>query len=224
MRILVLEDDHKVATFIQRGLEEQGYAVDVLYDGLQAGVQTQSIDYDAAVLDLMPPAPSGLQVLRDIRAKKRELPVVVLSARDSLEDRVAGLDAGADDYMAKPFALAELSARLRALLRRGRPHENVLRVADLELDIVRRIVSRGGRRIDLRAKEYALLEFLMRHSGRPVARSQIIEHVWNIHFNSSSNVVEVHINGLRKKVDRGFGVPLIRTVRGVGYMLSDEER
>ena len=224
MRILVLEDDHKVATFIQRGLEEEGYAVDVLYDGLQAGVQTQSIDYDAAVLDLMPPAPSGLQVLRDIRAKKRELPVVVLSARDTLEDRVAGLDAGADDYMAKPFALAELSARLRALLRRGRPHENVLRVADLELDIVRRIVSRGGRRIDLRAKEYALLEFLMRHSGRPVARSQIIEHVWNIHFNSSSNVVEVHINGLRKKVDRGFGVPLIRTVRGVGYMLSDEAR
>ena len=224
MRILVLEDDHKVATFIQRGLEEEGYAVDVLHDGLQAGVQTQSIDYDAAVLDLMPPAPSGLQVLRDIRAKKRELPVVVLSARDSLEDRVAGLDAGADDYMAKPFALAELSARLRALLRRGRPHENVLRVADLELDIVRRIVSRGGRRIDLRAKEYALLEFLMRHSGRPVARSQIIEHVWNIHFNSSSNVVEVHINGLRKKVDRGFAEPLIRTVRGVGYMLSDEAR
>ena len=199
MRILVLEDDHKVATFIQRGLEEEGYAVDVLHDGLQAGVQTQSIDYDAAVLDLMPPAPSGLQVLRDIRAKKRELPVVVLSARDSLEDRVAGLDAGADDYMAKPFALAELSARLRALLRRGRPHENVLRVADLELDIVRRIVSRGGRRIDLRAKEYALLEFLMRHSGRPVARSQIIEHVWNIHFNSSSNVVEVHIR------EGGFG-------------------
>ena len=224
MRILVLEDDHKVATFIQRGLEEEGYAVDVLHDGLQAGVQTQSIDYDAAVLDLMPPAPSGLQVLRDIRAKKRELPVVVLSARDSLEDRVAGLDAGADDYMAKPFALAELSARLRALLRRGRPHENVLRVADLELDIVRRIVSRGGRRIDLRAKEYALLEFLMRHSGRPVARSQIIEHVWNIHFNSSSNVVEVHINALRKKVDRGFGVPLIRTVRGVGYMLSEGAR
>ena len=224
MRILVLEDDHKVDTFIQRGLEEEGYAVDVLHDGLQAGVQTQSIDYDAAVLDLMPPAPSGLQVLRDIRAKKRELPVVVLSARDSLEDRVAGLDAGADDYMAKPFALAELSARLRALLRRGRPHENVLRVADLELDIVRRIVSRGGRRIDLRAKEYALLEFLMRHSGRPVARSQIIEHVWNIHFNSSSNVVEVHINALRKKVDRGFGAPLIRTVRGVGYMLSDQPR
>ena len=181
----------------------------------------QSIDYDAAVLDLMPPAPSGLQMLRDIRAKKRELPVVVLSARDSLEDRVGGVDAGADDYMAKPFALAELSARLRALLRRGRPHENVLRVADLELDIVRRIVSRGGWRIDLRAKEYALLEFLMRHGGRPVARSQIIEHVWNIHFNSSSNVVEVHINALRKKVDRGFGVPLIRTVRGVGYMLSE---
>jgi two-component system, OmpR family, copper resistance phosphate regulon response regulator CusR len=224
MRILVLEDDHKVATFIQRGLEEEGYAVDVLHDGLQAGVQTQSIDYDVAVLDLMPPAPSGLPVLRDIRATKCELPVVVVSARDSLEDRVAGLNAGADDYMAKPFALAELSARLRALLRRGRPHENALRVADLELDIVRRIVSRGGRRIDLRAKEYALLEFLMRHSGRPVARSQIIEHVWNIHFNSGSNVVEVHINGLRKKVDCGFGVPLIRTVRGVGYMLSDEAR
>ena len=148
------------------------------------------------------------------------LPVLILSAKDSLEERVAGLDAGADDYMAKPFALAELSARLRALLRRGLPHETKLRVADLEMDTIRRAVTRAGRPIDLTPKEYALLEFLMRHSDRPVTKSLIIEHVWDIHFDSVSNVVEVHINSLRSKIDRGFAVPLIHTVRGVGYMLT----
>jgi len=222
MRILVVEDDRKVATFISRGLEEEGFAVDVLHDGNEAGDQALCVDYDAAILDLMLPGRSGLQVLRDLRARKAELPVLVLTARDSLDERVAGLDAGADDYMVKPFALAEVSARLRALLRRGQPREVRLRVADLELDPIKRVVTRGTRRIELRPKEYALLEFLMRHSDRPVTRSLLIEHIWDIHFDSISNVVEVHINALRNKIDRGEAVPLIHTVRGVGYMLTDD--
>ena len=221
MRILVVEDDRKVASFIQRGLEEEGHAVDVLHDGSEAGDQARSIDYDCVVLDLMLPGRSGFQVLRDIRARKVGLPVLMLTAKDSLEDRVTGLDAGADDYMGKPFALAELSARLRALLRRGQVPDTRLRVADLEMDTIRRKVSRGGRPVELKPKEYALLEFLMRHSDRPVTKSLIIEHVWDIHFDSVSNVVEVHINSLRNKIDRGFETPLIHTIRGVGYVLTD---
>ena len=221
MRVLVVEDDRKVAAFIQRGLEQEGYAVDVLHDGSEAGDQATCIDYDAAVLDLMLPGRSGLQVLRDLRAKKGELPVLILTAKDSLDERIAGLDAGADDYMVKPFALAEVSARLRALLRRGQPRQVRLRAADLELDPVKRLVARGGRRIDLRPKEYALLEYLMRNADRPVTRSLIIEHVWDIHFDSISNVVEVHINALRHKIDRGSEVPLIHTIRGVGYVLTE---
>jgi DNA-binding response OmpR family regulator len=220
MRILVVEDDMKVASFIQGGLQREGHAVDVLHEGGGAGAQACAVDYDAVVLDLMLPERSGFQVLRDIRARKAEIPVVILTAKDGIDERVTGLDSGADDYMVKPFALAELSARLRALLRRGRPHESTLHVGDLEMDTVRRTVRRAGQPIDLKPKEYALLEFLMRHSDRPVTRSLIIEHVWDIHFDSISNVVEVHINSLRGKIDRGFSVPLIHTVRGVGYMLT----
>jgi len=222
MRILLVEDDRSVAAFIQRGLEEEGYAVDVLHDGADAGMQAQSVGYDAAVLDLMLPTRSGFQVLRDIRARKANLPVIMLTAKGSLEDRVTGLNSGADDYMIKPFALAELSARLRALLRRGKPRETQLRVADLEVDVAQRLVSRDGRRIDLKPKEYAVLEYLMRNSDHPVTKSLIIEHVWDSHFDSISNVVEVLINSLRNKIDRGSSVPLIHTVRGVGYMLTDK--
>jgi two-component system, OmpR family, copper resistance phosphate regulon response regulator CusR len=221
MRVLVVEDDQKVAAFIQRGLEQEGYAVDLLRDGSLAGEQARVVDYDAVVLDLMLPGRSGFEVLRDIRARKPSVPVVILTARDAVEDRIAGLDSGADDYMVKPFALAELSARLRAVLRRGSPRENLLRVADLEMDTVSRIVRRGNKRVELTAKEYALLEYLMRNSGRPLTKSLIIEHVWDVHFDTVSNVVEVHINGLRNKIDRGSAAPLIHTVRGVGYMLSD---
>jgi DNA-binding response OmpR family regulator len=221
MRILVVEDDQKVASFIQSGLQQDGYAVDVLHDGTLAGEQARAVDYDAVILDLMLPGRSGFQVLRDIRARKPSLPVVMLTAKDALDDRITGLDSGADDYMVKPFALAELSARLRAVLRRGAPRENVLRVADLELDTLTRTVRRSGRRVVLTAKEYALLEYLMRNSGRPLTKSLIIEHVWDIHFDSVSNVVEVHINSLRNKIDREFGAPLIHTVRGVGYVLTD---
>lgn len=219
MRILVVEDDVKVAEFVRRGLSEEGYAVDVLHDGSDASDQATVFDYDAVVLDMMLPRQSGFQVLREIRSRKASLPVVILTARDSVQDRIAGLDAGADDYMAKPFALAELSARLRALLRRGAPRVTSLRVGDLEIDTIRRVVTRGGKSIDLKPKEYALLEFLVKHADRPVTRSLIIEHVWDIHFDSVSNVVEVYINALRNKIDRGQP-PLIHTIRGVGYMLS----
>jgi DNA-binding response OmpR family regulator len=222
MRVLVVEDDRKVASFIQKGLEEEGYAVDVLNDGDVAGEQARMIDYDCVVLDLMLPGRSGFQVLRDIRSRKSELPVLILSAQASPEERVAGLNGGADDYVGKPFILAELSARIRALLRRGKPRETKLRVADLEVDAIRRRVTRAGQSIDLKPKEYALLEFLVQNCDRPVTRSHIIEHVWDIHFDSVSNVVEVHINSLRNKIDRGAAVPLIHTVRGVGYMLTDK--
>ena len=222
MRVLVIEDDRKVASFIQAGLAQEGHAVDVLNDGVDAGAQALSIDYDIVVLDLMLPGRSGFQVLRDIRSRKPTLPVIVLTAKSSLDERVAGLDAGADDYMTKPFALAELSARLRALSRRGAPRESVLRVADLEVDTIGRKVRRAGTPIELKPKEYALLEFLMRNSDRPVTKALIIEHVWDIHFDSVSNVVEVHINSLRNKIDKGFGLPLIRTLRGVGYILTAE--
>jgi len=221
MRVLVIEDDRKVASFIQTGLEQEGYAVDVLNDGNTAGDQASAIDYDVVVLDLMLPGRSGFQVLRDIRARRATSPVLILTARDAVEERIAGLDAGADDYMAKPFALAELSARLRALLRRGAPRENLLKLADLEMDTIRRTVRRGGISVDLKPKEYSLLEFLLRNSERPLTKSLIIEHVWDIHFDSVSNVVEVHINSLRNKIDRGFGQPLIHTIRGVGYVLTD---
>jgi DNA-binding response OmpR family regulator len=221
MRVLVIEDDRKVASFIQTGLEQEGYAVDALNDGAEAGDQAHAIDYDAVVLDLMLPGRSGFQVLRDIRAKKAFLPVLILTAKDALDERIAGLDAGADDYMTKPFALAELSARLRALLRRGAPRESVLRVADLEMDTVRRKVRRAGKAIDLKPKEYALLEILMRNTDRPLTKALIIEHVWDIHFDSVSNVVEVHVNSLRNKIDKGFAPPLIHTIRGVGYVLTD---
>lgn len=221
MRILVVEDDTRVASFVQRGLQEEGHSVDVLYDGRDVAEQARMIGYDCVVLDVMLPGSSGLQVLREIRALKPNLPVLLLTANDAVEDRVAGLNAGADDYMGKPFALAELSARLRALTRRGLPTDPMLRLDDLVVDTVRRKVTRGGASVELKPKEYALLEFLLRHSGRPVTRSHIIEQVWDIHFDSVSNVVEVHVNSLRNKLDRGHPTTLIHTIRGVGYMLSD---
>ena len=221
-RVLVVEDDTKVASFIQKGLEQEGLAVDVLNDGEDAGAQAQIVDYDCVVLDLLLPGRSGFQVLRDIRSRKADLPVLILSAQASPEARVAGLNGGADDYMDKPFILAEVSARIRALLRRGKPRDTKLRVSDLEVDTVRRRVTRAGQPIDLKPKEYALLEFLVHNWDRPVTRSHIIEHVWDIHFDSISNVVEVHINSLRNKIDRGAPTPLIHTIRGVGYMLSDK--
>ena len=224
MRVLIIEDEKKVASFIAKGLQEEGYAVDVLHDGESGALQAVSVDYDLVVLDLMLPKLSGLQVLKAIRREKAKMPVLVLTAKGELEDRVSGLDAGADDYLVKPFAFAELSARVRAVLRRGSREVTKLCVTDLEMDTATRTVKRAGQPIDLKLKEYALLEFLMRNANRPVTRTMITEHVWDIHFDSVSNVVDVHINSLRNKIDRGFSFPLIHTIRGVGYMLSDAEK
>jgi DNA-binding response OmpR family regulator len=219
MRILIIEDEEKVADFIQKGLQQEGYAVDVARDGQEGVYQASSFDYDAVILDLMLPKVPGLEVLHRIRAHKLSLPVLILTAKGSLEDKVKGLDSGASDYLVKPFAFAELSARIRALLRRGQPETPILRMADLEVNTV----TRAGRRIELKPKEFALLEFLLRNARRPVTRTMIIEHVWDIHFDAVSNVVDVHINSLRSKIDREFPVALIHTLRGVGYILTDEQ-
>lgn len=222
MRILVVEDEKKVASFIARGFEQEGHAVDVVYDGETGERYAIAFDYDVVVLDVMLPRRSGFDVVMAIRSQKPQLKVIMLTARGELEDRIAGLDRGADDYMVKPFAFTELSARVRALLRRGTAVNTVLCVGDLELDTSTRIVVRAGKRIDLKPKEYSLLEFLLRHANRPVTRTMIVEHVWDIHFDSVSNVLDVHINSLRSKIDREFSPPLIHTIRGVGYVLSEK--
>lgn len=224
MRILVVEDDKKVANFILNGLKEEFYAVDVAYDGDEGLRLATEFPYDLVILDLMLPKVSGQEILKSLRSRKPNLPVLVLTAKSSIEDRVAGLDLGADDYLVKPFAFAELSARIRVLLRRGVRETSRLSIADLTLDTATRTVKRAGTPIDVSAKEFSMLEFLLRHARRPVTRTMLIEHVWDIHFDTGSNIVDVHINHLRNKIDRGFSVPLIHTVRGVGYMLSDEAR
>jgi len=222
MRLLVVEDETKVASFIQHGLQEESHAVDVAHDGQQAIDLLDAVDYDVVILDLALPRRPGLDVLRHLRARRPNLPVLVLTARGAVEDRVAGLDMGADDYLVKPFAFAELSARVRALLRRGARETTELRMADLVMDVAARRVSRAGQRIDLTSREFALLEFLLRNPHRPVTRTMIIEHVWDIHFDSVTNVVEVYVNYLRNKIDKGYAPRLIHTVRGVGYMLTDQ--
>lgn len=222
MRILVVEDDRKVAGFIQQGLQQESHAVDVAMDGENGIYHVQSFEYDLVILDLMLPKISGMEVLRRIRTHNPHTPVLILSAKSELQDRVSGLDSGADDYLSKPFAYAELSARVRALLRRASKEDVKFRIADLELDTVTRSVKRAGQRIELKPKEYALLEYLLRNANCAVTRTMIIEHVWDIHFDTLSNVVDVHINSLRNKIDKGFDPPLIRTLRGVGYILTDE--
>lgn len=223
MRILVVEDDAPLASFVKKGLEAEHYAVDIATDGEEAQLRAGESDYDLLILDLNLPKLDGLGVLRAVRPKKPSLPVLVLTARSKVEDRVLSLDTGADDCLLKPFSFSELSARVRALLRRG-PNsiQTVLRVGDLEMDRVERKVRRGGKTIDLTSKEFALLEYLMRNAGRRVTRAMIVEHVWNLCFDTTTNIVDVYINYLRKKVDDDRPVPLIQTVRGVGYQLSGQ--
>jgi DNA-binding response OmpR family regulator len=222
MRVLIIEDEEKVSEFIRKGLQQEGYAVDVVRDGEEGAYQGENFEYDAVILDLMLPKLPGLEVLKKIRARHLNLPVLILTAKGSVADKVTGLDRGASDYLVKPFAFAELSARVRAMLRRGAQESTTLRLADLEMNTATRMVTRGGRKIDLKLKEFSLLEFLLRNARRTVTRTMIIEHVWDIHFDSVSNVVDVHINSLRNKIDRGFAPALIHTVRGVGYVLTDE--
>lgn len=223
MRVLIAEDDKPVASFVQKGLEAEQYAVDIAQDGDEAQFMVGQFDYDVAVLDLTLPRVDGLDVLKHIRDTKPALPVLILTGRNRVEDRVKGLDLGADDYLTKPFSFSELSARVRALLRRAAiPAEVALRVGDLELNRVERTVKRDGKPIVLTPKEFSLLEYLMRNAGRCVSRAMIIEHVWNLSFDTMTNVVDVYINYVRKKVDEGFDRKLIRTVRGVGYQIGDE--
>ena len=223
MRILLVEDDRKVASFIRKGLTEEGYAVDVAHEGETGLAMGLDRLHDVIVLDVMLPLKPGFQVLRELRQARVTTPVLLLTARDAVEDKVQGLDAGADDYLTKPFAFAELLARVRALLRRGKGAQApVLQAADLILDPAARTVKRGGEAIPLTNREFALLEYLLRNPGRVLTRTMISEHVWDYSFDAGTNVIDVYVNYLRKKIDAGREVKLIHTVRGVGYVLKPE--
>ncbi len=224
MRILLAEDERKVAEHIRAGLVAEGYAVDVAHDGDEALWLAESSPYDALLLDINMPHKDGITVVRLLRRKGVIAPVIFLTARDDIEDKVRGLDAGADDYLTKPFSIVELLARLRAVLRRQRPQaNNLIRVADLELDLVSHEARRAGEQIELTRREYALLELLINASPKPVSKTAIVEHVWDQHFDSETNVVNVYINMLRRKIDKPGLVPLIHTVRGVGFTLREGE-
>lgn len=223
MRILVVEDEAKVASFIRRALEEESYAVDVCADGARGLDLAWAGCYDLVILDLMLPGMPGLEVLKALRKEQVAAPVLILTARSELDQKVKGLDAGADDYLTKPFAIEELLARVRVLLRRGSGEAaGVLQVDDLVLNPATREVTRGGKRIELTAKEYALLEYLMRNAGRVLTRPMIAEHVWNQDFDTFTNVIDVYVNYLRNKIDRGQERKLLQTVRGSGYTLKAE--
>ncbi len=224
MKILIVEDEQKTGDYLKQGLSEAGFVADLARDGVDGLHLALTGDYDLVVLDVMLPRLDGWQVLREIRQKGKHLPVLFLTARDQVEDRVKGLEFGADDYLVKPFAFSELLARVRALLRRGRTNEpELFQLADLELDLLRRRVTRAGKRIDLTAKEFALLELLLRRQGEVLPRSLIASQVWDMNFDSDTNVIEVAVRRLRAKIDDDFEPKLIRTVRGMGYVLEIPE-
>jgi two-component system copper resistance phosphate regulon response regulator CusR len=224
MRLLVIEDERKVADFVARGLRAERYAVDVAYDGDSGWDLASVYDYDLVILDLMMPGLSGTEILQRLRRAKKAASVLVLTARDDTAQKVEHFEAGADDYLTKPFAFAELLVRVKALLRRGAPNRShTLQVGDLEMDRLSQSVKRAGKKIELTSKEYALLEYLASHPGRVLSRTMIIEHVWDQSFEGLTNIVDVYVRHLRTKVDDGHPRKLIRTVRGAGYCLSDEE-
>jgi DNA-binding response OmpR family regulator len=223
MYLLVVEDERRLTQVIRRVLEEEGHTVDVAYDGDEGLAMALDGSHDVIVMDVMMPAKDGIEVCASLRREKVDTPVLLLTALDSVDDRVRGLDAGADDYLPKPFAFQELLARIRALGRRkvqGR-EASELRIDDLVLDLRRRRAQRAGKKIDLSPKEFSLLEFLMRNEGRVVTRTQILDHLWGYDYDSESNLVDVYVAYLRRKVDKGHGHRLIRTVRGIGYALGD---
>lgn len=224
MRFLVVEDEKRISDFLGRGLESAGYAVDVAGDGTRAIDLVHSTDYDLVILDMMLPDMDGLQVLERIRNRKTSPPVLILSARGGVDDRVKGLELGADDYLVKPFAFVELLARVRALLRRGQPAPERLQVGDLVLDTIRRRVTRNNENIELAPKEFAILEYMMRNRGRPLSRTMIVEHVWDMDYDGLTNIVDVYIRHLRSKIDDRWPQKLIHTVRGIGYMLDMAEQ
>jgi two-component system OmpR family response regulator len=225
MRILVAEDDVRMAAMLRRGLGEDGYAVDVVSDGLEALWQATEIEYDAIVLDLMLPGADGFEVCRRLRQANRWAPVLLLTARTDVRDRITGLDSGADDYLAKPFSFSELSARLRALIRRGSPRRpTILSAGTLRLDPAARLAWRDDTELELSAKEFALLELFLRHPGEVLSRARILEHVWDFAYEGVSNVVDQYVAYLRRKIDRPFGVEQLETVRGAGYRLLTTAR
>ena len=224
MKVLIVEDEPKTGDYLKQGLSEAGFVADLVRDGVDGRHLALTDDYDLVVLDVMLPGLDGWQVLREIRQEGRHMPVLFLTARDQVEDRVKGLELGADDYLVKPFAFSELLARVRTLLRRGKSKEpELLQVADLDLDLLRRRVTRAGKRIDLTAKEFALLELLLRRQGEVLPRSLIASQVWDMNFDSDTNVIEVAMRRLRAKIDDDFEPKLIRTVRGMGYVLENSE-
>jgi two-component system OmpR family response regulator len=221
MRLLIAEDDAKLANSLARGLRSEGYAVDVAACGNDTLMQARVYDYDVVILDVMIPEPDGVEVCRLLREEGRWAPILMLTARDGVTDRIRGLDAGADDYLVKPFDYGELIARLRALVRRGAPERpSVVSVGDLELDPAAHTVSRAGRQVELTAREFALLEYLARRPGQVVTRSELIDHVWDQNYMGSTNIVDVYVGYLRRKLEQPFGRALIRTVRGAGYVLE----
>ena len=224
MRLLVVEDEKRIADFVARGLESAGYAVDVAGDGTTGLNLVHQTDYDLIILDMMLPDMDGLKVLEKIRNRKSSSPVLILSARSGVDDRVRGLEVGADDYLTKPFAFVELLARVRVLLRRGQPMPERLVVADLTLDCIRRRVVRATETIDLAPKEFSILEYLMRNKGRALSRTMIVEHVWDMDYDGLTNIVDVYIRHLRSKVDDKYPLKLIQTVRGVGYMIDSPDK
>jgi len=222
MRLLLIEDEEKVANFVQRGLAAERFAVDIARDGVAGLELAQSYDYDLVILDLLLPALDGTEVLRKIRRSDSQVPILILTARDGVQDKVTHFEAGADDYLTKPFSFAELLARIQALIRRAN-HESeptCLIVGELSIDLLRREVIRSGTKIDLQPREFALLEYLMRNDGRVVSKTMIVEHVWGYGFDPLTNIVDVVISRLRNKVDRDFDQKLIHTFRGVGYALK----
>lgn len=223
MRILVIEDEKRIAELIVRGLQNAGFEVDSAEEGVKALEMARATDYDLIILDLLLPDMDGLKVLEKLRNRKVCPPVLILSALGAVDDRVKGLERGADDYLAKPFSFNELLARVRALLRRGHAAPERLQVADLIVDTTRRKVTRGGRPIDLAPKEYSILEFLVRNAGKPLTRTAIVEHVWEMDYDGLTNIVDVYIRHLRSKIDDQWPQKLIRTVRGVGYMIAGGE-
>ena len=224
MRILIIEDEKRIQDFLSRGLESAGYAVDTAGDGSSGVDMVHAAEYDLIILDLNLPDTDGLQVLEKIRNRKVSPPVLILSARDAVDDRVKGLELGADDYLVKPFAFVELLARVRVLLRRGQPTPERLQVGDLSLDCIRRRVSRSGENIELAPKEFSILEYLMRNRGRPLSRTMIVEHVWDMDYDGLTNIVDVYIRHLRSKIDDKWPTKMIQTVRGIGYMIEAPEK
>lgn len=223
MRILVVEDEKKVASFIKKGLEEEYYSVDVAFDGKEGLNLALSEEYDLIILDLMLPFKDGLSILKEIREQKILTPVIILTARDTIQDKVTGLDTGADDYLAKPFSFEELLARIRAILRRNSVEKNnIIRVGDLILDTQAHKVFRNNVEIQLTPKEYAILEYLMRNKNRVISRTKLSEHIYEFHFDPGTNVIDVYINKLRNKIDKGYEKQMIRTIRGVGYLIKDD--